>query len=65
MADWLKNKPNSADLDANLIAIFDKKAEKDGAVVICRIGDQKLKGTNLDYLRFDAGDTALHLEFGT
>lgn len=43
-------------------------AEKDDTIVICRIGDNHLKGTNLDYLRFHAGVAVLHLagmEYGT
>lgn len=36
--------------------------------MICKIGDEDLKGTKLDYLRFDAAEAALHLggmEYGT
>ena len=68
MADWLKRKPDSVKLDANHFAILDRGAENDGTVVICKIGDKDLKGSKLDYLRFDASEAALHLggmEYGT
>lgn len=67
-ADWMKNKPDNVALDANHFVILDKRAEKDGTVVLCKIGDKDLKGTQLDYLRFGAKEGATHLggmEYGT
>lgn len=68
MADWLKRKLDSVKLDANHFAILDREAENDGTVVNCKIGDKDLKGSKLDYLRFDVSEAALHLggmEYGT
>jgi hypothetical protein len=68
VAEWLKQKPETVDLDAHHFVILDRRAEKDGAVVVCRIGDAHLEGDKLDYIRFPAEMASLHLggmEFGT
>lgn len=68
VAEWLKKKPDSVDLDPHHFAVLDRRAEKDGTVVICRIGDERLNGDQLDYLRFGANEASLHLggmEYGT
>lgn len=67
-ADWLKEKPDSVDLDTHHFAILDQRTGSNGAIVICKIGEMNLKGDKLDYLRFDAAEAALHLgrmEYGT
>jgi hypothetical protein len=68
VAQWLKLKPETADLDEHHFVILDRRAEKDGTVVVCRIGDAHLEGDKLDYIRFPAEMASLHLggmEFGT
>ncbi|KAF2113500.1 hypothetical protein BDV96DRAFT_661639 [Lophiotrema nucula] len=56
VADWLRNKPDSTDLDLHHFAILDKTAQ-DGKIVICRIGGPKLKDqSDLDFMRLSALD---------
>lgn len=60
VADWLRNKPETVDLDPRHLAILDRKA-KDRTIVVCKIGDKALEGDRLDYLRRDASDAACFL----
>ena len=53
-AEWLKNKPDGVDLEAHHFAILDGCAERDGSVVVCKIGDKDLNGSELDYSRYSA-----------
>ena len=54
VAEWLKQKPASVDLDAHHFAILDRKSGKDRSIVVCKIGDIDLKGDRLNYHRYPA-----------
>lgn len=68
VAKWLQEKPDDVDLDSHHFAILDRRTEKDGTIVICRIGNKDLEGDQLDYTRLEANSASLHLdgmEYGT
>ena len=52
--DWLRNKPDGADLDEHHFAVLDRRAAIDCSVVTCKIGDKHLKGDALDCYRWPA-----------
>ena len=54
-AEWLKNKPDTVDLDPHHFAVLDQGSKgKKKTIVVCKIGDRSLSGDELDYLRHDA-----------
>lgn len=65
LAAWIKNKPPNVDLDANHFGILDKNCEDGKSVLLCKIGDLKLRGEALSFLRRDppfASTTLVGLE---
>ena len=67
VATWLSKKPENTYLDGHFFAVLDKKA-KQSKVVLCRIGDDELKGDALSCVLMPAEDSSLTLsgmEYGT
>lgn len=61
-AQWLKNKPDTVDLDPHHFAILEQGAKgQKMSIVVCKIGDRSLKGDTLDCLRHDANFAASFL----
>ena len=50
VAEWLREKPDSVDLDSNHFAVLDARAV-DKSIVLCKIGDRKLRGDSLSLTR--------------
>jgi hypothetical protein len=60
VAKWLQEKPDSVDLDGNHFAVLSKEAV-DKTVVLCKIGDQLLKGDSLSFQRISARMASVRL----
>ncbi|KAL9013260.1 MAG: hypothetical protein Q9173_002045 [Seirophora scorigena] len=43
VAQWLKGKPQSVDLDERYFGVLDKQAEKSGKIAICRLNDPEVE----------------------
>lgn len=72
VATWLKNKPESVDLDGRFFGVLDRKAAVDdgegGQVVLCRIGDKEGQGDEVHGVLMLAKESTLTLggmEYGT
>jgi len=62
VAEWLKKKPKDVALDPNFFAVLDKKAkEGEGSIVLCRLGNDVLKGDELSCVLKTAEDSSLEL----
>ena len=67
IAQWLTQKPETADLDGHHFAVLDRISGEDKSIIVCKIGDKDLKGDQLDYRRYPAkrASTMLQgLEYG-
>ncbi|KAF2717422.1 hypothetical protein K431DRAFT_233168 [Polychaeton citri CBS 116435] len=67
VAKWLKQKPDTADLDGHHFAIIDRISGEDKSIIVCKIGDKDLQGDKVDYRRYLArrASTMLQgLEYG-
>ena len=53
VATWLKSKPAEADLDAHHFVVVDKKSLSDNKFGVCKIGDERLKGDEVECIRRD------------
>lgn len=67
VARWLREKPDTVDLDGHHFAVLDDQSV-DGSVLVCNIGDKELQGNALDYRRWESGKAActiiMGLEYG-
>lgn len=61
VAEWMKQKPSTVDLDDHHFALLGKQAGEDHSVVICRIGDGELKGDSVHFKRYPVEDAAVFL----
>ena len=53
VAEWLREKPDTVDLDSNHFGVLDATAVGK-SVVLCKIGDSKLRGESLSLTRHSA-----------
>ena len=53
MAEWLRKKPDTVDLDGNHFGVLDAKAVGK-SIVLCKVGDRKLRGESLSLTRHSA-----------
>lgn len=60
-AQFLKEAPDTVDLERCFFAILDDRTEKDGSVVMCRVGDMEGKGDKVECIRVVAKHSALYL----
>ena len=61
VAEWLKKKPDSVDLESRFFAVLDKEARRSGSVVLCRIGDRDGKGDAVSCVLKKAEESSLTL----
>lgn len=67
-AEFLRNAPDTVDVERHFFAVLDDRTEKDGSVVMCRIGDMEGKGNKVECIRVLAKNSSLYLagmEYGT
>lgn len=60
-AKWLQGNPDSVDLDSNHVAILDARAADDQTVVLCKIGDEQLRGDMITMARHPARHSGTYL----
>ncbi len=68
VAAFLKKAPVTVGLERCFFAVLDNRTEKDGSVVMCRIGDTEGKGDKVECIRVLAKNSSLYLagmEYGT
>jgi len=61
VAAFLKKAPDTVDLERCFFAVLDDRTEKDGSVVMCRIGDTEGKGDQVECMRVSAKHSSLYL----
>lgn len=67
-AEFLSKAPASVDVERRFFAVLDDRTEKDGSVVMCRVGDMEGQGDKVECIRVLAKNSALYLagmEYGT
>lgn len=63
VAKWMRKKPESVNFDDHHFVLLDKRAEKDGTVIVCRIGGMLLdEPEDLDYMRKSAFEASAMLQ---
>ena len=67
-AEFLKRAPDGVDTERRFFAVIDDRTEKDGSVVMCRVGDMEGEGDEVGCIRVVVKNSALYLagmEYGT
>ncbi|KAL8702303.1 MAG: hypothetical protein Q9201_004473 [Fulgogasparrea decipioides] len=62
VAQWLRNKPKSVNVDPRYFGVLDKQAKTAGKVVLCRLEDPKSEKDGAACVLSEAAQSALYLD---
>ncbi|KAL8922959.1 MAG: hypothetical protein Q9172_003337 [Xanthocarpia lactea] len=61
VAQWLRGKPQSVDVDARFFGVLDKQTAKSGKVAVCRLNDPKVEEETAWCILKTAEESTLYL----